>query len=97
MPQDNAKSAVPFTSFGGLVSHGDKRDIGLGAALLENMTIATPGILASRKGHVRTSLENEQVSDTVAVIAMTRYESPSYAWVIYQTIDGSVRAGRSPS
>lgn len=98
MPQDGtAKNVVAFTRFGGLSSNADKRDVDLGATILTNMTLNVPGQLSSRLGHEEVVFANDQTSEPYEVIAMTRYETASYTWIILETDDGSVRAGRTPT
>lgn len=98
MPQDGAaKNVVAFTEFGGLSPNADKRDIGLGAAILTNMTLNVPGQLSSRLGHTAVEFANEQAAVNYEVIAVTRYETPSYTWIVYETDDGAIRTGRTPS
>lgn len=98
MPQDGtAKNVVAFTEFGGLATNADKRDIGLGAAILTNLTLNVPGQLTSRLGHELVEFANEQAADPNEVIAMCRYETPSYTWVVFETDDGAIRAGRTPT
>lgn len=98
MPQDGtAKNVVAFTEFGGLATNADRRDIGVGAYILSNLTLNVPGQLTSRLGHEQVEFANEQAADPDAVIAMTRYETPSYVFICYQLEDGSVRAGRTPT
>lgn len=97
MPQDGtAKNVVAFTEFGGLATNADKRDIGLGAAILTNLTLNVPGQLTSRLGHGAVEFANEQAAVNYEVIAVTRFETPSYTFICYQLDDGSVRTGRTP-
>lgn len=97
MPQDQVKSAIAFTSFGGLTTNGDARDISLGAVRMENLSLVVPGQLTSRKGHSNVSFANGQADVLFDVIFMMRYESPSAGFVIYQLTDGSIRIGRTPT
>lgn len=98
MPQDEtAKNVVAFTRFGGLSSNADRRDIDLGAYILSNMTLNVPGQLSSRLGHTAVEFANDQTSVSYEVLAMVRYETPSYTWIIYETDDGAIRTGRTPT
>jgi hypothetical protein len=97
MPQDGtAKNVVAFTQFGGLSSNADKRDIQTGAAILTNMTLNVPGQLSSRLGHEEVEFANAQAAVNHEILAMTRYETASYTYIVYETDDGSIRTGRTP-
>ena len=98
MPQDGtAKNVVAFTRFGGLSSNADKRDVDLGATILTNMTLNVPGQLTSRLGHTAVTFANTQAAVSYEVLAMVRYETPIYTWIVYFTDDGAVRTGRTPT
>lgn len=95
--QENPKNALVYKQFGGWSPHADPREIGLGAKTLTNMTLNVPGQLTSRLGHTAMSQSNGQASTTESVIALFRYETPSYTYAVYETSDGAVRIARSPS
>lgn len=97
MAQDKPQDAVAFTSFGGLVTNGDPRDIGLSAQVLENLVLTVPGMLISRKGHGAAVFSNAQAAGTGDVIGMYRFETPSARWAIHQTDDGAIRVGKDAS
>lgn len=95
--QSPEKSEFRYTTFGGLVSNGDPRDIGPGATVLENFTLVIPGQLTSRKGLAPVEYANEIGTADADILALTRYETAAYKFIVYQLNNGSVCAGREPS
>lgn len=97
MPQEESRSGFPYTVFGGLVTNSDPREIGAGAVRLENFSLEVPGQLTSRLGHTAVSFVNEEDPASANVMAMVRYETPAYKFVVYETTDGAIHAGRGAS
>lgn len=90
--QDQERPPLHYVTFGGLVTNADPRDIGYGAVRLENMTLAIPGQLSSRKGHTLLEFANDPGSGDANIMAMCRFETPAYKFVVCQLEHGGVYA-----
>lgn len=92
--QDQERPPLAYTRFDGLATNADPRDIGFGAVRLENMTLAIPGQLTSRKGHKLVSFANNLGTADADCLSLFRFETPVYKFVLTQLSHGGVAASR---
>ena len=95
--QTPEKAEFRYTNFGGLQTNADARDIGAGAMTLQNMTLIVPGQLTSRLGFEPVRFENETSTADADTLALTRFETSAYKFIVCQLSHGGVSAGRTPT
>lgn len=94
--QDSERPPLTYTKFEGLSTNADPRDIGLGAVQLDNLTLAIPGQLTSRKGHGTASFANDSGTADADILGLFRFEMPAYKFVLTFLSHGGVAASRDP-
>jgi hypothetical protein len=96
--QSQDKGSVIISDWAGRVSNSDARSLPPGAAQIQaNLQCIVPGILSCRGGMLPTAFSNEQSDSAYSIIFMYSAHRAEGDYIVYQTSDGAIRAGRNPT
>lgn len=93
-----ALAIAGITQFQGLLSNSDAQDAPAGSAQIQrNLQCIMPGRMDVRGGMLPTAFANEQADTAYNIIFMYSAQRAEADYVVYQTSDGVVHAGRNPT